>query len=198
MTGKSNYHHGDLRQKLLAEAQQAIAEKGIAGLSMRGLADRLGVSRTAAYHHFKDKNELLCAIAEDGFRHWQKELDKFLKDTPESMEQWFETFARAYLDFATESAEHYDLMFGRPIWKQGTPTESLKQLSYGAFQSYVDFIDRCQQKGLMAQEQNSLRLAQVSWGTLHGLCRFINDGIYLDRDAVEEMCKSSGRLFAQR
>ncbi len=195
MAGKSNYHHGDLRQELLTEAQVVIAEKGVEGLSMRGLADRLEVSRTAPYHHFKDKNELLCAIAEDGFRRWQVTLNSFLNQTPESIEVWFESFARAYLDFATESAEHYDLMFGRPIWKQGKPTESLKQLSYDAFQSYVDFVHQCQHQGLISEDQSSLRLAQVSWGTLHGLCRFINDGIYLDRDSVKDMCKSSVKLF---
>ncbi|MRI33683.1 TetR family transcriptional regulator [Endozoicomonas sp. OPT23] len=196
MTDKNKYHHGDLQQKLLNEAALVIAEKSIDGLSMRGLADRLGVSRTAAYHHFKDKNGLLCAIAEDGFRRWQAELDGLLSQLPESMEIWFEHFSRAYLDFATESAEHYDLMFGRPIWKHGQPTESLRKLSYDAFQSYVEFVERCQQKNLIAEEQNALRLAQVSWGTLHGLCRLINDGIYIDRDSVEDMCKNSVRLFA--
>ena len=67
-TVKQNYHHGDLQQRLLDEATLMIEESGIEGLSLRKLALRAGVSRTAPYHHFKDKNELLCAIAENGYK----------------------------------------------------------------------------------------------------------------------------------
>jgi len=66
-TSRSSYHHGDLRAALLAAARDMIAEAGIEGLSLRKLAERAGVSRTAPYHHFQDKNDLLCAIAAEGF-----------------------------------------------------------------------------------------------------------------------------------
>ena len=65
---RPSYHHGDLRQVLLRSAKQLIAEAGIENLSLRRLAERAGVSRTAPYHHFSDKNDLLCAIAAAGFR----------------------------------------------------------------------------------------------------------------------------------
>ena len=61
----SSYHHGNLRQTLLSAATQMIAENGIESLSLRKLADKVSVSRTAAYHYFDDKNDLLCAIASD-------------------------------------------------------------------------------------------------------------------------------------
>ena len=70
-TDKKAYHHGDLRKALLDEAARLLREEGEAGLSMRKLAGHAGVSRTAAYQNFKDKQELLCAIAEEGFRLYQ-------------------------------------------------------------------------------------------------------------------------------
>ena len=65
---RTNYHHGDLRLSLVKAAGELIQEQDVEALSMRKLADHVGVSRTAPYHHFKDKNELLCAIAESGFK----------------------------------------------------------------------------------------------------------------------------------
>ncbi|MCW8832865.1 MAG: TetR/AcrR family transcriptional regulator, partial [Colwellia sp.] len=66
----SSYHHGDLHSSLLETATAMITEQGIDALSLRKLAERIGVSRTAAYHHFKDKNDLLSAIAAQAFASW--------------------------------------------------------------------------------------------------------------------------------
>ena len=49
------YHHGDLRRAVLAAAVEAITESGPAGLSLRDLARRAGVSHAAPAHHFGDK-----------------------------------------------------------------------------------------------------------------------------------------------
>ena len=76
----SSYHHGNLRQTLVSTATLMIAENGIESLSLRKLADNVGVSRTAAYHYFQDKNDLLCAIAANGFKRWQNSLDQLSSD----------------------------------------------------------------------------------------------------------------------
>ena len=68
MTDASNlYHHGNLRQSLLENSLQLLCNEGIEGLSLRRLAELTGVSRAAPYHHFKDKQALLAAVAEQGF-----------------------------------------------------------------------------------------------------------------------------------
>ncbi|MGI9276272.1 MAG: TetR/AcrR family transcriptional regulator [Endozoicomonas sp.] len=195
MTEKKRYHHGDLRESLLAEATTVIAESGVEGLSMRGLAERAGVSRTAAYHHFRDKNELLCAIAEDGFRNWQKHFHVLLDRTPEDLESWFHQFVQVYIEFARDHAQQYDLMFGRAIWKNSQPTASLKKLSTECFQSYVEFITHWQAQGLIADQLDGLRVAQVTWSTMHGFSRLLNDGIYLEGEAVRSICDSTVKLL---
>ena len=58
MTSGSSYHHGDLRSALIEAATTIIEDSGIDALSLRKLAEVTGVSRTAPYHHFKDKNAL--------------------------------------------------------------------------------------------------------------------------------------------
>jgi AcrR family transcriptional regulator len=61
-----NYHHGNLRAELLDTALQRLHEEGVEALSLRALARSVGVSQTAPYRHFSDKNDLLAALATRG------------------------------------------------------------------------------------------------------------------------------------
>ena len=63
----SSYHHGNLRRVLLDGALEAIAENGVAAMSLRDVARRAGVSHSAPAHHFGDKAGVLTAIAIEGF-----------------------------------------------------------------------------------------------------------------------------------
>ena len=126
---KKTYHHGDLRQSLLDSATSIIRGNGLEALSMRKLADHVGVSRMAPYHHFKDKNELLCAIAEQGFL-LQDEAVRSLPEQFPSLppDALFEHYVLTYIRFANEHPETYDLMFGREIWKVGTSQATSQNL----------------------------------------------------------------------
>ena len=64
----SPHHHGDLRAALIAAGIDMLEADGIAGLSLRKIAARVGVSHAAPAHHFNGKNALLVAIAAQGFR----------------------------------------------------------------------------------------------------------------------------------
>ncbi|HET8704683.1 MAG TPA: TetR-like C-terminal domain-containing protein, partial [Pseudomonadales bacterium] len=88
----------------------------------------------------------------------------------------------SYVHFAADNPELYDLMFGRMIWKTGSPTESLKQTAFAAFKKYVE------KTASLNANKNTLRVAQVSWATLHGICKFIIDGIYVNRDDLDAIC----------
>jgi AcrR family transcriptional regulator len=72
-SGKT-YHHGDLRRRLLEEAILMLRDGGLEALSLRRLAERVGVSQTALYHHFHDKQGLLCAMGEEGIRRFDEAL----------------------------------------------------------------------------------------------------------------------------
>ncbi|WJG08187.1 TetR/AcrR family transcriptional regulator [Aliiglaciecola sp. LCG003] len=194
---KSRYHHGDLRASLLDAATAMLGEDGVDGLSLRKLADRVGVSRTAPYHHFKDKNQLLCAIAEQGFIHWQREAKEIFEQPDLSPKQKYRQFVHGYIHYAADNPELYDLMFGRTIWKQNSATESLKAVAFPSFQHQVTMTQTWQQQGIMSAEADTLRLAQVTWGTLHGIARLLIDGIYADASHIDEMCDTAVELFSK-
>jgi AcrR family transcriptional regulator len=61
------YHHGDLRRALVDAARRLLEAEGPAALSLRAVAREAGVSPAAPYHHFKDKGELLSAVADEGW-----------------------------------------------------------------------------------------------------------------------------------
>ena len=192
---KSSYHHGDLKQTLLSAATEMIHESGIEQLSLRKLAESVGVSRTAAYHHFANKYDLLCAIATLGFTRWREQTDRLSADKALSTEEKYRAFVHQYLTFATENPHTYDLMFGRAIWKDQNSTEELRAVAYPCFDYQVTMTKQWQNDGILPTNENALRLAQVIWGTLHGIARLIIDGVYTDASNISEMGECAVRLL---
>ena len=195
-TDKKAYHHGDLRKALLDEAARLLREEGEAGLSMRKLAGHAGVSRTAAYHHFKDKQELLCAIAEEGFRRFRAVFHPTdIEPDGKVNEPRIQRFVKDYIDFATGQSEYYDLMFGSNLWKTEGLTATLTAEAHSTVRGYVDGIRQWQKQGSIASSIDPLRYAQVSWSTLHGMSRLLIDGIYVDNQARNAMCRATAEMF---
>ncbi|MCS5561274.1 MAG: WHG domain-containing protein [Marinobacter nauticus] len=103
-------------------------------------------------------------------------------------------FVSEYLRFATEHPEQYELMFGRTIWKSGDPTDELKAVAYRSFRHYAERLGR-QLQGRLPADTDPLRVAQASWATIHGLCRLVIDGIYVNRDDMEAVSQQAVALI---
>lgn len=196
---KKPYHHGELRPALLQAASRIIRESGIDALSMRNLADQVGVSRTALYHHFAGKNALLCAIAEMGFSEQDSKaraiLDQF--DAHDGVAQ-FENWVRTYIRFAHENPETYDLMYGREIWKRGEPTASLLQKSRASFRLWVDLVEKMQHLGILPETHSPLKTAQACWASLHGLAKLLIDGVYVELQDLEDIATATVELLTRK
>lgn len=104
MTGRSAYHHGDLAAATVEEALRLIAADPAAKLSMRALADKLGVAHRALYNHFADREALLSAVAARGF----ERLAGALAAAPDAV-----CFLAAYVRFALAKPGLYDVMTQR-------------------------------------------------------------------------------------
>ncbi|WP_286262688.1 TetR/AcrR family transcriptional regulator [Thalassotalea atypica] len=194
---KSKYHHGDLRPSLLNAATSMINEGGVEALSLRKLAEQVGVSRTATYHHFKDKHDLLCAVAAQGFAKWHTIEEEIFNDTSLTVHERYRKFVFSYIEFASQNPAIYDLMFGNTLWKHNQANQALRDIAYPCFQYQVDMTKAWQEKGILPQGEATLRLAQVTWSTMHGMARLIIDGIYADASSIEEMCECAVNLFMQ-
>jgi AcrR family transcriptional regulator len=113
---KQAYHHGDLRRALLVAAAEVIAEQGAAGLSLRDLARRAGVSHAAPAHHFGDKAGLLTALATEGYDLLAAELGDEWAATHNFLEQGV-----AYVRFAVRHRSHFAVMFRPDLYHAGDP-----------------------------------------------------------------------------
>lgn len=130
MPKRRPYHHGDLRQAVLAAAVEAIAESGPANLSLRDLARRAGVSHAAPAHHFGDKAGVLTAVAAEGYR--------LLADALEQAGATgdFAAVGATYVRFAVEHRAHFDVMFRPDLYHPDDPemlaaSERSAQALYG-------------------------------------------------------------------
>src|SRR5688572_15642856 len=109
------YHHGHLRQTILAAAIDALTESGPARLSLPELARRAGVSHAAPAHHFGDKAGLLTAVAAQGY--------DLLADAVTAAQRAgdFLDVGVAYVRFAVEHRAHFEVMFRADLYRPNDP-----------------------------------------------------------------------------
>src|SRR5258708_19324023 len=82
MRPRKPYHHAHLEETLLKTAIQLIGEVGPAGFTLREVARRAGVSHNAPYRHFADREELLAAVAAQGFRELTRAIREAAPERP--------------------------------------------------------------------------------------------------------------------
>ncbi len=191
MTSK-HYHHGDLKQAVLAAATDMIREQGVHGFSMRQLAQKLGVSRTAAYHHFKDRQQILEALALAGFNEHKAWLDELSAQTESdqtrlAFEASYREYIRRYIDFADKNPEIYELMFGADIWRRQKPSSELEDFAKQVFIDFIAWIKQAQDQRQIGDKYSSRMSGQLAWATIHGICRLIIDGVYTDARSLQQV-----------
>jgi AcrR family transcriptional regulator len=108
-----SYHHGNLKEELIACACRLCDRDGYTKLSIRSLAKESGVSQTAPYRHFETKEALYASVATNGFKKLSKACHIDTKKNV-SKKQLVEIGCR-YIEFGLENANTYDLMFGTAV-----------------------------------------------------------------------------------
>jgi len=113
------YHHGALKEALVAAAEAILRRDGLSALTLRAAAREAGVSHAAPSHHFGDLTGLLSELAADGFRRFGVELQAAMESA--AVKRW--DGARAYLAFARQNPELFQLFGLRPSFSQGGSPE---------------------------------------------------------------------------
>ena len=165
------YHHGNLREALIEGAKDLIAERGPDGFTLRELARRVGVSHTAAYRHFADKDALVWAVAEEGFARLSRAFEEAVADAPDPMAA-FSATGLAYVRFAVENPANFRVMFRMADCKP--EVESLQVVADSAYQALITQIEAAQAAGLVREGPIEI-LALTAWSTVHGLARLLVD-----------------------
>lgn len=182
---KQGYHHGDLRRSLIDQGLLLIDEIGIEVLSLRQLAERVGVSTPALYHHFRNKQALLAALGEASVAELQAVLQAAVS---------LDDYVLAYVRYARDNPARYALMFGRSTWASAEADE-FRRAARHSFRLAGERLAHLQRVGVIPADVSTLRLAQVGWATLHGLCSMYNDGLAFTAETVEDIARHATHLL---
>ena len=130
--GRRGYHHGNLREALVAAALELIGEKGPAGFTFSEAARLAGVSAAAPYRHFRDRDALMAEVARHGFERFADDLDAAWNGGGSDPVAALDAVGRAYLAFAGREPAYYVAMFESQLPPDCSP--ELKAASDRAFE----------------------------------------------------------------
>ena len=167
------YHHGDLRRALLDEALRTIQTYGVEHLTLRAVGERLGVSRSALYRHFADKQSLLATVGKEGFGTLRQALADAWEENGRGR-MGFEAMGRAYVQFAVAHPSHYRVMFGGFL-ESAAKDDHFVVEAKAAFQVLVDALIE-QQKAGGIRRDDPVQMARFVWAVVHGTAMLVIDG----------------------
>ena len=161
----TKYHHGNLRNTLLTIAVELLAEDGVHALSMRKMAQRAGVSHNAPYMHFRDKDAVLAAIAEEGFILLAIEVESAIAKADKSARQQLIAASETYVRFALDRADRLQVMF-RPIEVEKYP--KLLEVSQASLNRLFEIVKAGQENGEL-RSGNPHEMTKAIWTMVHGI-----------------------------
>jgi AcrR family transcriptional regulator len=167
------YHHGDLRNALIASGLAILKEQGLDGLNLREVARHAGVSHAAPYRHFADKGALIAAIAADGFRQLELAMRKALGLSETSTRDRLIALGQAYVRFAQRHPDHFRLMFSALSGPEKDSALFIQAKS--SFLVLAQVVAEGQANGEL-KSGDPLHFSQAIWAGVHGLAELILGG----------------------
>jgi AcrR family transcriptional regulator len=171
---------GGLRAVLIGAALELVEVSGTRGLSWREIARRAQVSHSAPYRHFANKEELLAAVAEQGFRSLAERMLEQMAGAPDDVSKRLEAMAIAYVEFAAENPSHFRVMFGRdvPDISKHASLREAHEVTDGLFRTGVAQV--LEEAGNISTEVDIDHVALMAWSLVHGLASLTVDGRVAD------------------
>lgn len=175
------YHHGDLKTAMIRAALELVRRKGPRGFTLNEASRSAGVSVSAPYNHFKDKDALLVEIVLLGNRTLETELRAAAGTTGTARERLL-AVSVAYVSFAQRHPDLFAVMFQSGIDK--TPYLEVHASAAKAFEVAVQLAAEIEPSSAHAEQ-----LALAVWTMAHGLATLRMEGAIgslADADAAAE------------
>jgi len=172
MRRRKPYHHGNLREALLEAAIRLIAEVGPTAFTLREVARRAGVSHNAPYRHFRDRDDLMAAVADQGYRELTQAMLGAAASKSDALER-LKSAGLGYVTFALRRPEHFTVMFDAPMSERqhSDSTEAAKQ----AFGTLLGLVKTSQDTGRLPAG-DSHQMALLAWTMVHGIAKLAITG----------------------
>lgn len=151
------------KEQLVSAAARLLDQGGQAAVTLRAVAEQVGMSHMAPYRHFRDRNALLAAVAERSFFQLRQGFER-QNETAVDAETALSDAAQVLLHYGIAHPASYRLLFS----DQGLVLEQgLKDAAFASFQAFSAIVSRCQREGVLPQI-DTVRLTGLIYATLHG------------------------------
>ena len=183
---RTSYHHGNLEQALIFAATEMIRESGVEHISLRAVAAQVGVSPSAAYHYFPDKDALISGVGEALFDQLadrqQAAIALLTSKGAVAARARFRALGRSYFEWGRNETNLFRLMFG--VFCSLDPNEvEHRRVESRAWQLLHNCLNDLAQTGAM---NSALRPYGeiLAWSVVHGATSLIVEG-HLPEEAFE-------------
>jgi AcrR family transcriptional regulator len=193
MRRRKPYHHANLREELLQAAIRLIAEVGPTAFTLREVARRAGVSHNAPYRHFRDRDDLMAAVAAQGFRELTQAMLESAAQRSDTLDQ-LKGAGLGYVTFALRRPEHFTVMFDAPRTTMPKHPESAEAAEQ-AFGTLLGLVKACQETGRLPSGDSN-HMALLAWTMVHGIAKLAITG-RLPFHATNEVLKFAEFVMAQ-
>jgi AcrR family transcriptional regulator len=163
---RQHYHHGELKNALIAAGVEILSNDGVAGLSLRKVALRAGVSNAAPYAHFADKSTLIAAISTQGFERLYRAVADAVARHPDEPAAQLVAGCWAYVNFALCDPDHFRVTLSGVVEKEDEHPAFIA-VSKRSFALLVEIVHGCQAAGVL--RPGPPELAAIIWSLMHGL-----------------------------
>jgi AcrR family transcriptional regulator len=165
------YHHGELREALVASGRKLLEEKGLRGFTLRECARRAEVSHAAPAHHFSSINDLLAEIATRGFAELAAAMSAEARRAGSDPASRLVGQGVGYMAFAAAHPMLFRLMFNRETDAFETPelvaaAKATRELHFAAIEAALPG----------ATTEVKVRMSDFAWATVHGFITLVLEG----------------------
>lgn len=178
---KRSYHHGNLPAALVDAALELIGENGVQGFSVAEAARRTGVSISAPYRHFADRDELIAACAVAACEELQRRFAAAVA-APDSPAEQLAAASAAYVRFAAERRPMFDALFGAGLDKAKYP-----QLQAAAAAVIETVLGAARQLAPRGDEEAAAILLEAMTGLAQGHATLLLDGRFGEPPAAVDL-----------
>ena len=155
----------ETESSILDAARDILAEDGLDALSMRAVAARVGLSATALYNYFENKQALVDRVVARGFRRFENYMWRALDGVPKGGFERLRALGSAYLRFARENEQYFKIMF---TIQPEDPREIEELPGQGGYRILRESVAEAIETGRMRDADPDL-IALYMWSSVHGL-----------------------------
>ena len=176
------YHHGDLRRALVAAATELAAVGGAENVTLREVARRVGVSASAAYRHFPNREGLLAQVASEAREALARRMIAAVAAVGAGSDgaavDRFRATGRAYIEFALDEPGLFEVAF------RACPPDLYVPDDPSPYALLSEALDTLDHAGLLAVKRPGAETA--AWVAVHGAAVLLGDGMLppSERDTI--------------